>query len=291
MVSAMTDTQPNGNLGRALEGKAVVVTGAASGLGRAYALNAAAAGAAVLINDVSPEVEQVVAEIRQAGGRAVANVGTVESWENAGAIIQGCLEAFGRVDGLINNAGIIYSCPPPEAEGHRLAKVVSVNLLGALYVGTQALRVMAEQRSGSVVNMTSASQMGTPGVSAYAATKGALASLTYTWAIDMEPLGVRVNAFAPSAWTQMSVDAGKSPSIPTPPPEANAPAVTYLLSDHADGITGQVLQLRGHDIVVVQHPSLSEHYATNEHWTVEAVAQHVDPILREHLQPVGARTR
>jgi NAD(P)-dependent dehydrogenase (short-subunit alcohol dehydrogenase family) len=282
----MTNTE-----GRALEGKAIAVTGAASGLGRAYALNAAAAGAAVLVNDVSPDVEQVVAEIGQRGGRAMANVGTVESWENAAAIIEGCLEAFGRLDGLINNAGIIYACPPHEAEQHRLAKVVSVNLLGALYVGTHALRVMAEQRAGSVVNMTSASQMGTPGVSAYAATKGALASLTYTWAIDMEPFGVRVNGFAPSAWTQMSVDAGKPPSIPTPPPEANAPAVTYLLSDRADGITGQILQLRGDDIVIVHHPSLSEHHATNELWTVDAVTAQIDPILREHLQPVGSRTK
>jgi NAD(P)-dependent dehydrogenase (short-subunit alcohol dehydrogenase family) len=287
----MTDTRHNGSLDRALEGKAVVVTGAAGGLGRAYALNAAAAGAAVLVNDVSGDVEQVVAQIQQDGGRAAANVGTVESWENAAAIIGACLDAFGRLDGLVNNAGIIYSCPPPEAEEQRLAKVVSVNLLGALYVGTHALRIMAEQRSGSVVNMTSASQMGTPGVSAYAATKGALASLTYTWAIDMEPFGVRVNAFAPSAWTQMSVDAGKAPSIPTPSPDTNAPAVTYLLSDHAEGITGQVLQLRGDDIVVVRHPSLSEHYATNEEWTVDAVAQQVDPMLREHLQPVGSRTR
>jgi NAD(P)-dependent dehydrogenase (short-subunit alcohol dehydrogenase family) len=287
----MPGTQPHGALNRPLEGKAIVVTGAASGLGRAYALSAAAAGAAVLINDVSPDVEQVVAQIEGDGGRAAANVGSVESWENAAAIVDGCLQAFGQLDGLINNAGIIYSCPPHEAEEHRLARVVSVNLLGALYVGTHALRVMAEQRSGSVVNMTSASQMGTPGVSAYAATKGALASLTYTWAIDMEPVGVRVNAFAPSAWTQMSVDAGKSPSIPTPSAAANAPAVTYLLSDHAKGITGQVLQLRGDDIVVVQHPSLSEHYATSENWTVEAVAQQLDPILREHLQPVGSRTR
>jgi NAD(P)-dependent dehydrogenase (short-subunit alcohol dehydrogenase family) len=287
----MTDTHANGSRGGALEGKAIVVTGGASGLGRAYALNAAAEGAAVLVNDVSPAVEQVVAEIREHGGRAAANVGTVETWGNAGAIIDGCIEAFGRLDGLVNNAGIIYSCPPPEAEEHRLAKVVSVNLLGALYVGTHALRVMAEQRSGSIVNMTSASQMGTPNVSAYAATKGALASLTYTWAIDMEPLGVRVNGFAPSAWTQMSVDAGKAPSIPTPPPEANAPAVTYLLSDHADGITGQILQLRGDDIVVVRHPELSDHYATDDHWTVEAVAARFDPILREHRQPVGSRTR
>jgi NAD(P)-dependent dehydrogenase (short-subunit alcohol dehydrogenase family) len=287
----MTTTTLEVNGRGQLDGKAIIVTGAAGGLGRAYALNAAAAGAAVLVNDISPDLEQVVAQIHKDGGRAAANVGSVDSWDNAAAIVNGCLEAFGRLDGLINNAGIIYSCPPQEAEEHRLAKVVSVNLLGALYVGTHALRVMADQRSGSVVNMTSASHMGTPQVGAYAATKGALASLTYTWAIDMEPLGVRVNGFAPSAWTQMSLDAGKSPTIPTPPPEANAPAVIYLLSDRADGITGQILQLRGDDIVVVRHPSLSEHFVTNPHWTVEAVAAELDPLLRTHLQPVGSRTR
>ena len=288
----MNRIQENGGRGgNHLDGKAIVVTGAASGLGRAYAIDAAAAGAAVLANDVSPDVEQVVAQIKHDGGRAKANVGSVESWENAAAIVSDCLAAFARLDGLVNNAGIIYSCPPPEAEEQRLAKVVSVNLLGALYVGTHTLRVMAEQRFGSVVNMTSASQMGTPGVSAYAATKGALASLTYTWAIDMEPYGVRVNGFAPSAWTQMSVDAGKSPSIPTPAPEANAPAVTYLLSDRSEGITGQILQLRGNDIVLVRHPALTEHFATNEGWTVDAIAAEFDPILRSHLEPVGSRTK
>jgi NAD(P)-dependent dehydrogenase (short-subunit alcohol dehydrogenase family) len=284
----MTMATHNGRHPQSLEGKAVIITGAAHGLGRAYAMDAARDGASVLLNDISEDVVDVAREIVAGGGRAAANVGSVATWQTAAAIIEDCFSAFGRLDGLVNNAGIINRVPSHEETEEQITALVSVNLMGALFVGTQALKIMAEQRSGSIVNMTSASQMGTPRVATYSATKGALASLTYTWAIDMSEFGVRVNGFAPSAYTQMSVAAGKPKSIRTPTAEANAPVVTYLLSDRSSGITGQVLQLRDEDIVLVEHPQLSVHAASSEVWSADLIASAFDPILRANVEQVGS---
>lgn len=270
-----------------LDDTSVIVTGAARGLGRAYALDAAREGAAVLVNDLSEDVAAVAKEIIDGGGKATANVGSVTSWDSAKAIVDDCVSAFGRLDGLINNAGVIYKTKPHEETEEQAVTTVNVNLLGAIFVGTHALRVMAEQRSGSVVNVTSSSQLGIPDSPTYAATKGGIASLTYSWAVDMSLYGVRVNGFAPSAWGHMQTVMRNPVSQGIPTPEANAPVVTYLLSDLAAGITSQVLQVRGTDVVLVRHPTLSEHFATNEHWTAESVAAEFGPILRANLEPLG----
>jgi hypothetical protein len=123
----------------------------------------------------------------------------------------------------------------------------------------------------------------------YGSTKGALASLSYSWAVDLEPSGIRVNAFSPVADTQMSwkadVPRGKLPS-----PEDNAPAVTYLLSSLADGVTGQVLQRRlPNSLVIMSHPAHTEHTAAVEVATAEGVAAALGPVLRAHGQPLGWR--
>src|ERR1700754_4796570 len=126
-----------------LEGKSVIVTGAARGLGRAYALDAAREGAAVLVNDLGDHVAEVAKEIVDGGGKAIANVGSVASWDSAKAIVDDCVGAFGRLDGLINNAGVIYRTKPHEETEEQALTTVNVNLLGAIFVGTHALRVMA----------------------------------------------------------------------------------------------------------------------------------------------------
>ena len=146
---------------------------------------------------------------------------------------------------------------------------------------------MVEQgHGGAIVNNASSSHMGVPDL-AYSATEGGLASLTYSWAIDMQPFGIRVNAFSPSAFTRMSTSAG-NPNVDQPPPvDRNVPAVIYLLSNGADGITGQIVQLRGHDLVVAAHPQLTDAVATAEEWTPDAVANEFDPVLRANLQSVG----
>lgn len=274
-----------------LDGKAVIVTGAGRGLGRAFALDAAAEGASVVVNDIDAEAaEKVAAEIAGDGGRAVACAGSVADWQWAGDLVQTCLKQYGAVDGLVNNAGVLTLRPAWDETEESIRRVVDVNLLGALFVGTHAVRAMIDQGSGSIVNITSSAQLGLSTMGTYGATKGALASLTYGWSLDLAGHFVRVNAYAPVARTVM---AEMSPVLPPdiPAPADNAAIVTYLLSDRSDGITGQVIQRRGNRLVVLAHPRLTEHGADADGWTVEAVLDRFDPVLREHQEPVGYAIR
>lgn len=270
-----------------LEGKAIVVTGAGAGLGRAYALHAAGEGAAVVVNDVAPESAVTTAEmIANQGGTAIVSSGSVDSWVNAERIIADCARSFGAVDGLVNNAGVVRVSDPWLAEEADIRAVVETNLLGALFVGVHALRVMVKQGSGAIVNNTSSAQLGLPRMAVYGATKGGLASLTYGWALDAAAHGVRVNAYSPVAVTAM-VDLSPLQLQELPSPEDNAPIVSYLLSDLAQDVSGQVIQRRGESLVVMSHPDLTEHSASAAAWTVETVAQTLGPVLRSGLQPVG----
>lgn len=274
-----------------LDGKAVIVTGAGQGLGRAYALDAAAEGASVVVNDISAAAaEQVAAEIAGAGGSAVPVVGSVADWDRAGDLVAVCLKEYGAVDGLVNNAGILNLTPPWDESEMSIRRVVEVNLLGALFVGTHAVRAMTDQGSGSIVNMTSSAQLGLSTMGTYGATKGALASLTYSWSVDLGGYFIRVNAYSPVARTAM---AEMSPVLPPdiPDPADNAAIVTYLLSDLSDGITGQVIQRRGNRLVLLAHPRLTEHGVEADAWTVATVVDQFDPVLRQHQEPVGYAIR
>jgi NAD(P)-dependent dehydrogenase (short-subunit alcohol dehydrogenase family) len=270
-----------------LDGKAVIVTGAGRGLGRAFALDAGAQGASVVVNDIDADAaEKVAVEIAESGGQAVASVGSVADWERAAELVATCLKEYGAVDGLVNNAGVLNLTPPWSETEESIRRVVEVNLLGALFVGTHAVRAMIDQGSGSIVNITSSAQLGLGTMGTYGATKGALASLTYSWSVDLGAYFVRVNAYAPVARTAM---AEMSPVLPLdiPAPADNAAIVTYLLSDLSDGITGQVIQRRGNRLVVLAHPRLTEHGADANDWTVETVVDRFESVLRQHQEPVG----
>jgi NAD(P)-dependent dehydrogenase (short-subunit alcohol dehydrogenase family) len=274
-----------------LDGKAVIVTGAGQGLGRAYALDAAAEGASVVVNDIdAAAADTVAAEIAGNGGRAVPVVGSVADWDRAGDLVAVCLKEYGAVDGLVNNAGVLNLTPPWDESEMSIRRVVEVNLLGALFVGTHAVRAMMDQGSGSIVNITSSAQLGLSTMGTYGATKGALASLTYSWSVDLGGHFIRVNAYAPVARTAM---ADMSPVLPPdiPDPADNAAIVTYLLSDLSAGITGQVIQRRGNRLVVLAHPRLTEHGAEADAWTVDTVVDRFDPVLRQHQEPVGYAIR
>jgi NAD(P)-dependent dehydrogenase (short-subunit alcohol dehydrogenase family) len=274
-----------------LDGKAVIVTGAGQGLGRAFALDAAAEGASVVVNDIdAAAAEKVAAEIAGAGGRAVPVVGSVADWDRAGDLVAVCLKEYGALDGLVNNAGVLNLTPPWDESEMSIRRVVEVNLLGALFVGTHAVRAMVDQGSGSIVNITSSAQLGLSTMATYGATKGALASLTYSWSVDLGGYSIRVNAYAPVARTAM---ADMSPVLPPdmPDPADNAAIVTYLLSELSDGISGQVVQRRGNRLVVLAHPRLTEHGAEADAWTVDAVVEQFDPIMRQHQEPVGYAIR
>ncbi|WP_433220120.1 SDR family NAD(P)-dependent oxidoreductase [Dactylosporangium sp. CS-047395] len=277
-----------------LAGKAVVVTGAGRGLGAAYARLAAAEGAAVLVNDVDADLaDGVVAEIRAAGGTAAGFAGSVADWDAAGAIIGACVEAFGAIDGLVNNAGIFRLANPAEQDPDEFRAVLEVNVLGTAYCGLHAIRAMLPRGSGSIVNVTSGSHAGSAAMGAYGASKGAVASLTYCWAADLAGSGVRVNAVSPNAHTRMAdayeayLGAAAQGQNVAKPPAQNAPAVVYLLSDAAAGLHGQIVRIDGDELSMVAHPTVQGHGTLNPAWTVSSVAAAFAAGEVGPLSPVG----
>ena len=272
-----------------LAGRAVVVTGAGRGLGRAYALEVAREGASVVVNDVDADLAaNVVDEIVDDGGRAVASSSTVAEWDSAGAVVAACVDAFGAIDGLVNNAGVAVIAEAADLTPAQAAAMVEVNLLGSIYVGTHAIQAMqAAGAGGAIVNATSSAQLGIARMAVYGSTKGALASLTYGWALDLAGAGIRVNAFSPVADTAMSWMAD-IPVGALPSPEANAPAVAFLLSDLAAGITGQVVQFRPPNrLEVVSHPAMTGHGAPLADFSAAGVGDAFGAVLRDHAQPNG----
>ena len=171
---------------------------------RAFALACAAEGAKVVVNDVDvEEAAAVVAEIVGLGGEALVSGHSVADWDAADDLVDSCVQAYGRIDGLVNNAVTYpYFGEPWAEEVDTIRHAIEVNVMGAMFCGVHALRRMQEQRRGSVVNLTSRAMLGIPGAGTYSAAKGALASMTYSWALDMAQHGVRVNALAPAAMTR-----------------------------------------------------------------------------------------
>lgn len=244
-----------------LQDKAVVVTGAGGGLGRAYALEIASLGARVVVNDIAASAaEETTSWIGEAGGTAVTHVGSVTDWDFAHSLLELAVTEFGSLDGLVNNAGIMHDRLPWEEDESSVRRIVDVNVLGPLFCGIAALKIMVPQGRGAIVNVTSGSLLGLSGVTTYGATKASVASMTYGWALELAGTGVRVNAIMPRAETQMSkVRAGKPTSLgasgievpKSPEPDVIAPLVAYLLSDAAEGLNGQIVRHDGQQVTFV----------------------------------------
>jgi NAD(P)-dependent dehydrogenase (short-subunit alcohol dehydrogenase family) len=263
-----------------LGGRAVVITGAGRGLGRAFARHAAESGAAVVVNDVDAEpARETVAAIEAAGGTAVPSIGSVADADYARALIALCRTRFGKLDGLVNNAAIGYHARPWEDDdAERTRALVETNVLGPLHCGTAAAKVMVAQGNGVLVNVTSGSMIGQRGAAAYSASKGAVASMTYSWAADLARHGVRVNAVSPIAWTRLMA-ADPNGNREAHPPERVAPLVTYLLSDLSAGVTGQVLRLADGHLHAVRQPAIIRPVLHQDVWTPEEIAAAVDGEL------------
>ncbi|MDO8358667.1 MAG: SDR family oxidoreductase [Devosia sp.] len=283
--------------GRSLEGKAIVITGAGRGLGATYARCVTAEGAAVVVNDIdAASAGAVAAEIWAAGGRAVAAPGDVASWSFAAALIERCMDEFGGIDGLVNNAGILRPARIEDITEADLRRMIEVNLVGTMACGLAAAKHMLRQGRGAIVNVASGSQTGDIALSAYGATKGAIASLTYAWAVECAGRGVRVNAVSPLADTDMAKANAKFLAEQSahrdvayaslPPPESNAPVVAYLLSDRAAGVNGQVVRIAGRALSFVTHPMIASPVLDGE-WTLDAVAEAFEATLAGRQLPLG----
>ena len=280
---------------RGLENKAVVVTGSSRGIGAACARQIAALGGMVVVNGTDEAAAAAVArEIRADGGHAAVHAGDLSQWDAAAAVIDTCISHFGRIDGLVNNAGISRLDLIDEIDPEEFRHVLEVNVLSAAYCASHALRAMRRQGAGTVINITSGSHAGVQAMSAYTASKGAIASLTYTWAMEFAGTGVRVNAVAPRAQTGMSAETIRyrtSKGMPlltaTPAAETNAPLVAYLLSDAAAGINGQVFRIDGRELALMTHPALHHPVLVRDEWTYEAVAEAFATDLSHRQMPLG----
>lgn len=278
-----------------LENKAVVITGAGQGIGEATALLAASLGAGVIVNDIdAAAAEGVATAIRDKGGRANAHAADIAQWSTGEALVGACLKQFGRLDGFVNNAGLFKIASLQESTEEDFAKMLAVNLVGAAACAKAAAAHMLERKSGAIVNIVSGAQCGMTGLGAYGASKGALASLTYAWAIELAGSGVRLNAVSPMANTQMATktrDYLSSLSIPlpdtVPPASANAPVICYLLSDASAAIHGQVVRIDGGTLALMTHPAIIAPVLQRDAWTADAVADAFADNLGARQQKLG----
>jgi NAD(P)-dependent dehydrogenase (short-subunit alcohol dehydrogenase family) len=253
----------------ALTGKAVVITGSGRGIGAGCARGAARQGAAVVVNDVNPAgIEETVDAIRAQGGTAIGCLADVADWDDAELLVRKCIESFGKIDGLVNNAGLAHIAGIHEFDPVAARALVDVNVMGTLYCTARAVKPMLAQRSGSIVNVISGAHMGLPRLSVYAASKGAVASMVYSWALELKGSGVRVNALSPVAG-----GTGMSPADPlNQSPEANSPVVEYLLSDLSSHVSGQLVRIDKGEIHLYTHPALLMPPAVRPTWSLESIA-------------------
>jgi len=279
--------------------KVVIVTGAGGGIGRDFALAFAANGAKVVVNDVGrsgdePASQKVAAEIAAAGGRAVANTDSVADPAAAAHIVQSALDSFGRIDCVVNNAGIVRDRMFFNMSIDEWKAVVDVHLNGSFYVARAAAPHFKAQASGSFVNMTSTSGLiGNLGQANYSAAKMGIAGLSKSIALDMAKFNVRSNCIAPWAWTPMTA------TIPADTPEniariekmkkmesaKIAPLAVYLASDAAAKVSGQIFGVRANEIYFFSQIRMVRSVHRSDGWTPEEIAEHAMPAFESSFYP------
>nr|WP_217659600.1 SDR family NAD(P)-dependent oxidoreductase [Roseomonas rosea] len=289
-----------------LEGKVAIVTGAGGGIGREIALAMALAGAKVVVNDIGASLtglgegsatpgEQTKAIIEQRGGQAVTNTDSVADWESARRIVASAIDAFGRVDIVVNNAGILRDQIFHKMTPEEWRAVIDVHLNGSFYVSRAAAEPFRAQGSGAFVHMTSTSGLvGNFGQANYAAAKLGVVALSKSIALDMQRFGVRSNCIAPFAWSRMtsSIPAetpeqqARVEKLKRMTPEKNAPLAVFLASDAAADVTGQVFAARNNEIFLMSQPRPLRSAHRGEGWTPELIAEHAMPALRAQFLPL-----
>ena len=280
-----------------LEGKAAVVTGGGRGIGRGHCLHLGAQGAAVVVNDLDLDVAQEVCdEITKAGGRAVPNTSDCSTREGAQAIVQQCCDDFGKIDAIVNNAGIARDKTLLKMTDDEFDSVMNVHLGSTFRCGQEAALRMKEQGTGgAIVNTISGAAFGNFGQTNYSAAKGAIASMTLTWALELGRYGIRVNAIGPQGTTRMSATAkgdggaAASSNANTIDPTFNGPAVAYLCSDNANWVHGQLLGTGNNRLVVMNQLKYGTGMFTapGTCWSVEDIDKHFQATMAQHFEPYG----
>ena len=304
-----------------LEGKVAVVTGAGRGIGRGVALGLAAAGAKVVVNDYGVDVHgqapttgpafDVVAEIKHAGGDAVANSDSVSTWSGGENIIQTAVRSFGRIDILVTCAGILRDRMIFNMSEDDFDMVLAVHLKGTFNCVRHAAPLMREQRYGRIVTFSSGSGLfGNPGQANYGSAKAAISGLTKVVARDLGKYGVTCNAIAPVAATRMTLtpevikareirkqqgiirEERALAQLEDLKPEDVAPMVVFLASDHAAGVNGQFFLCAGGSVSLLSLPrAVKTIYKPEGRWTLDELDELVPLTLAEGLvNPAPART-
>ncbi|MGO4888369.1 SDR family NAD(P)-dependent oxidoreductase [Anaerobacillus sp. MEB173] len=274
-----------------LNNKVAIVTGAGRGIGKEIALLLAKEGANVVVNDLGSGLDgtgadvkvadQVVQEIKEFGGEAIANYDSITEYENAKKMVQSAIETFGRIDIVVNNAGIVRDRMVFKMSQEEWDAVIAVHLKGSFNMTSAAAPYFKEQRSGRFINFTSTSGLiGNLGQANYSSAKLGIVGLTKSTAIDMARYNVTANSIAPFAWsrlvgtkpTETDDQKEKVEKIKKMSPELIAPLVAYLATDDASDVTGQIFGVRGKEVILFSQPQPIRSAYNSVGWTVESLA-------------------
>jgi NAD(P)-dependent dehydrogenase (short-subunit alcohol dehydrogenase family)/acyl dehydratase/putative sterol carrier protein len=280
-----------------LENKVILVTGAGNGIGRAHALACAREGARIVVNDLGgtrdgsgsddSAASKVVKEIQELGGQAVANFDSVTDMDGCARMVKAAIVAWGRLDVVVNNAGILRDVTFKKMEDQQWDAVIAVHLQGTKNVIKAALPALSE-KGGAIINTTSYSGLiGNFGQSNYAAAKGGIYGLTRVLALELKKSGITANCIAPIAKTRMTEELAMVDAAWTP--EQISPVVVYLASDLAKDVTGRVFGIQGQRIHGYEMKmSDGVEKPMPELWTAQEIAEKLDDIFRFDAAPAAA---
>ena len=287
-----------------LENKVAIVTGGGGGIGREIALALAAEGASVVVNDIGVSLtgdggsdspaEETCGLITQKGGKAVISNDSVSSWKSAQLIIQKALDTFGKIDIVINNAGILRDTIFHKMDPSDWEDVINVHLNGGFYVSRAAAPYFREQSSGAYVHMTSTSGLiGNFGQANYSAAKLGIVGLSKSISLDMSRFNVRSNCIAPFAWSRMTssipanTDAEKErvERLKKMTPETNAPLAVFLASGAAKDVTGQIFSARLNELFIYNQSRPIKSVHSDKGWTPQEIAERAYPAFKTSMTP------
>jgi NAD(P)-dependent dehydrogenase (short-subunit alcohol dehydrogenase family) len=288
-----------------MEGKVAIVTGAGGGIGREIAIMMAKAGAKVIVADIGASLtgeggsatpaQQTKALIEQSGGVAEICTESVAAWGSAQKIVQSAMDHFGRIDAVVNNAGILRDVIFHKMTEDDWLSVIAVHLNGSFFVSRAAAEHYRKQESGTFVHISSTSGLiGNFGQANYSAAKLGITALSKSIALDMQRYNVRSNCIAPFAWSRMTSSIPASTpeqqarvaKIQQMTPDKNAPAAVWLSSDASSYVTGQVFGTRMNELILFSSPRPIRIVQKAEGWTPESIASHAGPALKAAFMPL-----